>query len=88
MACVGLGIARNRKAPANAETLNRCAVFLAVSQRPFQRRRPNASISLFQSRATLQACEVRVHGLPALFPYVALSGYRRPGLPEGCPGYR
>ncbi len=28
-----------------------------------------------------------MHGLPALIPYVALSGYRRPGLPEGCPGY-
>ena len=27
-------------------------------------------------------------GLPVLIPYVALSGYRRPGLPEGCPGYR
>ena len=32
--------------------------------------------------------EVRVRGLPGLFSYVALSGYRRPGLPEGCPGYR
>lgn len=24
-----------------------------------------------------------MRGLPALIPYVALSGYRRPGLPEG-----
>ena len=34
------------------------------------------------------ACTARVRGLPVLFSYVALSGYRRPGLPEGCPGYR
>jgi hypothetical protein len=40
--------------------------FLAVGQRPSQRRRPFASISLFLYRATPQACEIKVRGLPAL----------------------
>ena len=45
---------RKRKGPDHVEALNRCAVFPAVSQRPAQRRHPNASISPFLSRATPQ----------------------------------
>jgi hypothetical protein len=64
------------------------ASFRAVRQRPSQRRHPIASISLVQSRVTLEALMRRVRGLPVLIPYVALSCFRRPGLPEGCPGHR
>ena len=48
------------------------ASFRAVCRRRSQRQRPNASISPFLSRATPQACEVRLRGLPVLIPYVAL----------------
>ena len=46
------------------------------------------SVFGFKFRATLQHCEVRVRGLPVFIAYVVLSGNRRPGLPEGCPGYK
>ena len=62
--------------------------FRAVGQRPSQRRRPFASISLIQSRATLQHCEVRAHGLPALirashYPAIDVQAFPRAVLATG-----
>ncbi len=46
------------------------------------------SVSSFKSRPTPKASLRRVRGLPVLIPYVALFGYRRPAIPECCPGYK
>lgn len=58
--------------------------FRAVRQRPSQRRRPFASISLIQSRATLQHCEVRARGLPVFCVALHLPAYQCPDLPRAA----
>ena len=75
MACVGLGIARNRKTPAYAEALNRCARLSELSAEDIH----NADALLHRSRRSSLALprkhgEDEVRGLPVFCRSTALAG--------------